>query len=250
MVERTGTFGEMVSMNEKPTIRTTCPRCKRSSFKVEIGILAICPVCKHRFMPTEPYAEDTMFNRRHHEDANKVYNLVWAEPDTKRDLGALDKDRGIDVKLTLKSGLTLDIQEKFRRAEYRDFWQFTIEYKNNPRTDEPGEFFKLAANYYFYSYVSQDESEFTDWWIVDLNRFKQAFTTGEIVPDEIVPNKERSNASFMCFDWEHIENINGMIFRCEHEPPPRRKVKAQKAAPDTRKSVIKSTQLNLFEEPQ
>lgn len=208
-----------MSNEERPTVRTTCPRCQQISFRVEIGILATCPVCKFQFMPSEPYAEDTIFNWSQQPHANEIYKRLWniTDADIKRNLGALDKERGIDVNLTLPSGLPLGIQEKFRRADCRHFWQFTVEYKNNPATDEPGEFYKLAANYYFYSYVSQDESRFTDWWLVDLNRFKQLFTTGELKPDDTVPNKRRSNASFLCFDWLRLENIGGLIFRSQHD---------------------------------
>ncbi|KKL77828.1 hypothetical protein LCGC14_2031020, partial [marine sediment metagenome] len=135
-----------------------------------------------------------------------VFRELWPVNKIYRKLGALDKDRGIDVRLELVSGLTFEIQEKYRRRRYRRYWQFTVEYKNNPRTDLPGEFFHLSANYCFYAYANQAEADFTDWWIIDLNKFKEAYSKGLVRETEKIDNLYRSHASYLAFNWEIMES--------------------------------------------
>lgn len=192
-------------MTSEPKLRVTCPRCWQWSGTVGLDDKAVCPLCHYSWLPTSSFKNDWNFSKRLQPLADNIYTLVWGE-NTKiyRDLGALDKERGIDVHLELESGLTLDIQEKFRRAQYRHFMEFTLEYKNNPDTDELGEFYHLGANYYFYSYVSQDENSFTDWWIVDLNKFKEGYSCHLIKEDKILENKEHSRATALVFKWSKL----------------------------------------------
>ena len=158
-------------------------------------------------MNSTPYNEDTEFNLRMQPFADAIYRRIWRLEGIKRNLGKLDKDRGIDVILMGKSGLTNALQEKFRRYKYRTYQQFTIEYKNNPLTNEPGEFYKLAANYYFYGYSKEDGMGFYQWWIVNLNKFKDAYEKGSIRPDEIMENKKHGHASFLCFNFDRLDNV-------------------------------------------
>jgi len=198
-----------MSINDIPTVRVNCPNgC--CGFKVAVGKSATCPICKRTWIPDIPFSKDWAFNERLQSIADAVYSNIWQVKQIQRNLGSLDKDRGIDVHLQLVSGLTFDIQEKFRRAEARHYWQFTVEYKNNPVTGEPGEFYKLAANYYFYAYVNKLENCFTDWFIVDLNSFKEAYNSGLLKEDELRENTLRSKASFLCFNWSEMSPF---IFR-------------------------------------
>lgn len=157
-------------------------------------------------MSYTPYEEDTEFNLKMQPSADEIYRHIWPFCGIERDLGPLDKDRGIDVILTSLTGLKISFQEKFRRNKYLRYQQFTIEFKNNPETDELGELFKLAANYYFYAYANPKETCFCQWKIVDLNKFKEAYENGELIPDEIGQNKKRSRANFLCFDWVKLKN--------------------------------------------
>lgn len=192
-----------MSSNE-PTLRVNCPRC-RTSFLAQMNTIAICPTCKYNWRPHNAFMDDWNFNKALQPAADSLYSSLWELNTIHRNLGNLDKERGIDVRLELVSGLTLDIQEKYRRADYRRFWEFTVEYQNNPRTGERGEFYKLCANYYFYAYVSEDNRYFTDWWIVDLNQFKDAYSKGVLKYDSILENKARSHATALCFKWGNIE---------------------------------------------
>lgn len=210
-----------MSINSKTDILYTteaCPKCNRYVGYFEIGKLAVCILCGHKWELSTPWAIDVIFNRKCQKFADDIYHHIWNCNTVMRNLGALDKDRAIDVRLELSTGLPLDIQEKFRRPKYRHYWQFTTEYKNNPQNNEPGEFYKLSANYYFYSYSFDDigKSGFTDWWLLDINKFKDMYQEGILIPDETRVNKIRSHASFLCFSWDKLERLDGIIKSQNH----------------------------------
>jgi len=203
----------MIFMNNRvPQIRVTCPKCKRISFLVDCGVIPECELCHWKWKPDNPFWLDWKFNIDHQKAADNIYKQIWNIESIERELGDLDRERGIDVKLNLINGLTIEIQEKFRRPEYRHYWQFTVEYQNNPDMNEPGEFHHLSANYYFYGY-SNGKSGFSDWWIIDLNKFKDDYNNHLLFEDGIKNNYERSNASFLYFSWQKREIIK-TIFRC------------------------------------
>lgn len=165
-------------------------------------------------MDTTAYKEDTEFNLRMQPWADKIYRYLWGDSaKIQRELGDLDRQRAIDTIVIPPEGLPISLQEKARRREYFWYYQFTVEYMNNPRRGEKGEFFKLAANYYFYGYAKVDEKGFFWWRVVDLNSFKKYYHEGRLEPDEIKQNKRRSNASFLCFDWARLAEL------IAYEPP-------------------------------
>ena len=217
----------------KPDVRVMCPNCRGISFKVPVGEYAVCELCKYRWLPENAFTKDWFFNQKMQEYANLIYRSMWNISGIQRNLGELDKERGIDIKLTLESGLTIDIQEKFRRNHYIKFWQFTIEYKNDPRKNEPGEFYKLAANYYFYSYSNIKENGFKYWWLIDLNRFKNSYNDGILMNDDILQNGEHGKANALCFDFnnqylkdcyfrdsQHIKPIQGELWDSANSQSP------------------------------
>ncbi len=162
----------------------------------------------------KPFDEDWGYNLRMQPFMDAIYRSIWGNRiRIKRELGALDKDRGIGVINEMPSGLTISLQEKARRYKYRHFQQFTVEYSNNPLTGEKGEFYKLAANYYFYGYAFPNEHGFCEWRIIDLNRFKEAYHLGIITPTETVANTKRSRATFLCFEFRQIQGM--VVFMAE-----------------------------------
>lgn len=165
-------------------------------------------------MSPEPYEEDTEFNLRMQPWADGIYKSLWGDSaEIQRELGELDRQRAIDTIVIPPEGLPISLQEKARRRKYFKYYQFTVEYMNNPRRGEKGEFFKLAANYYFYGYARIDEQGFLWWRVVDLNPFKRYYHEAKIQPDEVKQNKNRSNASFLCFDWANLSRV------IAYEPP-------------------------------
>jgi len=90
-------------------------------------------------------------------------------------LGRYDKDFGVDVILTLKTGQTITVQEKVLTTTYKTV---TVEYYQNHNAEEKGDWFKLKCDIYFVGYCSgkQDKDRrfildrfiLLDWVLVKL----------------------------------------------------------------------------------
>jgi hypothetical protein len=153
--------------------------------------------------------------------ADELYRKIWGplrrlERLSHNREGAchpLDREWAIDAVLQTEGGLIVTIQDKFREYEYyRRYNQFTLEYENNPATHEQGEFYHLAANYYFYGFAAQDKASFISWKVIDLNRFKELYRIGAIREDGVGRNIDKSHATFKIFNWNGLRE-NGLLFR-------------------------------------
>ena len=86
----------------------------------------------------------------------------------------MDKELAIDTFLHFKDGTVLTLQEKTRKRYYADKFgeDFTFEYYNDPRTGDEGEWFKLAAQFYFYGYAEGDLNGYYKYWIVNVPKLR------------------------------------------------------------------------------
>lgn len=86
----------------------------------------------------------------------------------------LDKEYAIDSLLKFKDGHFITIQEKYRDYSSLHFFDFTQEYKNAVGTNHEsnGEWFKLAAQMYFYGWSKKDYSGFEEYVILDILKYK------------------------------------------------------------------------------
>lgn len=95
----------------------------------------------------------------------------------------LDKEFAIDTLWHLPSGQWISIQEKYRNNDYfvKPYLQtkppypdFTQEYKNACGTqhENNGEWFKLAAQLYFYGWANAQQTGFAHWIILNVARYK------------------------------------------------------------------------------
>ena len=106
-----------------------------------------------------------------------------------------DKFLGIDVLLSFKNGMTLTMQEKFLTTRYDTV---TVEYYNNPRTGDTGDWFDLKAQLYFVGYWDKNKSTkgFHKWILLDWVRVVAA-TQKELIPwQEQGNNHSAARASF------------------------------------------------------
>ena len=164
---------------------------------------------------------ETKFHKEMEPMADQLYHDIWGPLQKLEHLShskvghphPLDKDWAIDVILQTTGGLTITIQDKFRQYKYyKKYNQFTLEYENDPATHEPGEFFHLVANYYFYGFATINKQSFISWKVIDLNPFKECYRTGKIKEDGIAYNKEKGRASFIYFSWDKLRD-KALIFR-------------------------------------
>lgn len=95
----------------------------------------------------------------------------------------LDKTFGIDTLWNLPSGQSFTLQEKYRANQFlvnrrlqEDPPQpdFTQEYKNAVGTqfEAEGEWFRLAAQLYFYGWANATSDGFARWVLIDVAKYK------------------------------------------------------------------------------
>jgi hypothetical protein len=96
------------------------------------------------------FGNDIEIQRFERED-NKTLDIVFA----------------IDVQIRLKNGQILLGQEKYLSHKYANFKSLTVEYEQNPLTHEQGDWFKIAAQFYFTGYITEKEDGFNPWVIAN-----------------------------------------------------------------------------------
>ena len=136
---------------------------------------------------------DQIFSIKMRPSAIRIYSSIWTncKIESLRMDGVavhpLDQFYGIDTTANLPGGQFLTIQEKYRRHENLHYRDFTQEYMNQvgyrvtfhpytktrlPEKDIQGEWFKLAANYYFYGWANHEETDFKEWFLLDIPKYK------------------------------------------------------------------------------
>ncbi len=97
---------------------------------------------------------------------------------TKADkVSGLDLLLGIDVILTFNNRMQSTIQEKFL---FVDRQTVTVEYYQNPRIEDEGDWFKLKAQYYFVGYDRTKFEFFQDWILLDWPQVQRETIRGNI----------------------------------------------------------------------
>ena len=83
----------------------------------------------------------------------------------------LDSEFAIDLKVITPCGAQLSGQEKALSNHFYKFKTFTIEFYQNRYTREPGEFFKIASQFYLSGYSDRTGVEFIEWHIIKMFDF-------------------------------------------------------------------------------
>lgn len=83
----------------------------------------------------------------------------------------LDKEHSIDMRVRLPNGSHLLGQEKALSHQFWKYRTFTMEFWQNRYTHEPGEFFKIASQFYLHGYSDESGVAFIEWKILDMLRF-------------------------------------------------------------------------------
>ena len=133
--------------------------------------------------------------------ADGIYRTMFGEQVAisrmeRDDQKILDVKFAIDVKLTLPTGQILLGQEKFLSHTYASFRSVTVEHFQNPLTKEPGDWFRLAVQFYFVGYLTADSQRFDPWILPNWPNVVVATCDGKI-PWQDNKNKDgRARASF------------------------------------------------------
>ena len=114
---------------------------------------------------------------------------------TKEDFAAkYDYELGIDAILTLQNGMEKTLQEKFL---FTWFGTVTIEYYQNWRTKEPGDWFNIKAQNYFVGYdYPKTGQRLTHWIMLNWPCVTDATARGEIPWQNNRNTRDGARASF------------------------------------------------------
>ena len=127
----------------------------------------------------------------------------------------MDIELSIDTHLTFTNGSVLTFQEKTRRNEYMKYNDFTFEYYNNPTTKDEGEWFKLAAQLYFFGYANKNENGYDKYWILNIAKLKtrlmQHFTIDYLKKNFLRSNKPPAKANFFAIPFTILEDMKDII---------------------------------------
>jgi hypothetical protein len=88
------------------------------------------------------------------------------------ELFVLDREFAIDLQVRLSNGSQVTGQEKTLSNKFHRYRTFTMEFWQNRYADppEPGEFFKIAAQFYLHGYADASGTRFVEWKILDILR--------------------------------------------------------------------------------
>lgn len=112
-----------------------------------------------------------------------------------------DRQFGVDVLLRFASGMQATLQEKFLGTT---FDTVTVEYYQDWRTEEPGDWFRLRVDYYFVGYHQPDASTFRRWILLDWPAVQRATSRGLIDWQERRNAKDGARASFRYVAFDAI----------------------------------------------
>ena len=117
----------------------------------------------------------------------------------------LDQEFAIDLKVILPSGGQLSGQEKALSNQYYHYRTFTIEFWQNRYTKEPGEWFKIASQFYLSGYSDTSGIEFAEWKIIKM--FPFMVWLKQFAPDRLAEKVKPaggSRAGFLPIPYKHI----------------------------------------------
>lgn len=115
--------------------------------------------------------------------------------------GLLDSQLGIDVVLTFRNMMCSTLQEKFLITRHRTV---TVEYMQDPRSQEWGDWHWLACQYYFVGYERYGGDSFQDWALFDWPKLVRATQHKKIPWQHYQNHRDNARASLMSVKFRHI----------------------------------------------
>jgi len=174
---------------------------------------------------TDTLAQDPheQFRRRMRPHALRLYRRWWSDCDivdlrANPETHVLDEQYGIDTVIKTANGTPYSLQEKYRQHDalsepylrvHPYCPDFTQEYMNAAGTtfEEPGEWFHLQADLYFYGWAGVSESQFAAWVLLNVPTYKRVVIDagGLGALGELRQNgKDGNAASFYCIPVAHL----------------------------------------------
>jgi hypothetical protein len=125
----------------------------------------------------------------------------------------LDRQYAIDVQLTLPGSRQILLgQEKFLSHNQEKYNSLTVEYHQNPQTEEPGDWFKLAPQFYMVGYYTKDGSNFGKVCIVNWAALVMETYKGNVNWQDNTNRDGYARASFRYVNFDDIP-VSCLLFR-------------------------------------
>lgn len=121
-----------------------------------------------RFESGKPYW--SRLDRIYQAEFNLLSDIAIEECHSEEKLARLDIEFGVDVILTQINGMTCTVQEKVLRTT---FDTVTVEYYQNPLTQEKGDWFNLKCDFYMVGYQGR-APKLRQWILLDWNQLRLA----------------------------------------------------------------------------
>lgn len=121
----------------------------------------------------------------------------------------LDQTYHIDCLLVLENGQTLTLQEKFLRDQYAKYDCYTLEYFNDPKTGEEGEWHKLCTDLYFTGYGNERDG-FASAYLFKTIEVKLAIMRNELKGD--LKKVKQGRANFYAYPFRQFKD-NWFIYK-------------------------------------
>ena len=84
----------------------------------------------------------------------------------------LDQHFAIDTILKTTDGQIFTIQEKTLKNNQAVYSAVTFEYYDDPINKKEGDWFNLAAQFYFFCYANANEKGYENWWLIDVAKLR------------------------------------------------------------------------------
>lgn len=138
---------------------------------------------------------------------NSIYVAVFhCHPDSiwRSNGNDLDSKLGIDVGLRLPTEMVLSGQEKALSAEYARYNSLTVEHFQNLATWEPGDWFRIACQFYICGYLNQAQTAFTSYVLVNWPSLVLATDQGRVRWQDGRNRDGHAGASFRYLNFNDI----------------------------------------------
>lgn len=116
----------------------------------------------------------------------------------------LDRHYAIDVQVSLPCGMQLTGQEKALSNKYARYNSLTVEYEQVAGTAQAGDWFRLACQFYFCGYLSEDSQSFVKWAVVNWPALVIATHVGQVPWKGNANQNGQARASFKYVELNRI----------------------------------------------
>ena len=132
------------------------------------------------------------------------FGMVGIKRYDKIDNLVIDQQFAIDVTIIMDNGMVLNGQEKFLSYNYSKYNSLTVEFMQDPLTDEKGDWFKLAPQFYLCAYFNEAQTDFIKYILIYWPKLV-IHTNNNVIDWRLnVNNNGRAKASFK---WINFNNI-------------------------------------------